>query len=85
MSECTTTRLAAKLSIDLDDLRAAAPTPRATREGWDAFDEGWSRFSNPHPLGSLAAAEWSWGWHEAQAGWQAQKELDAGADPEDYK
>lgn len=67
----------------LDEL--ADPPSRATREGWNAFDDGWSRHSNPYPADTRESDDWAWAWAEARGHHEADMELAAGADPEDYK
>ncbi len=62
-----------------------APPTRAAQEGWAAFDEGWSSYSNPYPPRSPEAAQWGYAWDESAAGAVADRALAAGADPEDYK
>ena len=61
------------------------PPSRATREGWDAFEDGWSRFSNPYPADSKEADDWGWAWAEAQGHAEADAAIRAGADPEDFQ
>lgn len=73
------------VSIDVkwvcDDMKPSA----ATEAGWRAFDEGWSSFSNPYPPGSYEHDEWSFAWQTAEGAMIADREIAAGADPEDYK
>jgi len=76
----------ARFAFDLDVVEAkAAPPSRATREGWAAFADGWSRFSNPYPSGSDEADHWWWAWAEAQGHHETDLAVAAGADPEDFQ
>ena len=71
-------------ALSLGEYIAASP-PLATRQGWQAFDEGWSSHSNPYAAGTPEADEWAYAWYEAESHHRADLELAAGADPEDFK
>jgi hypothetical protein len=73
--------------FEIKELQRESP-PEALVEGWLAFDEGWSSFSNPYPNDDANSdLHWLWsvGWQEAEGAMIADRELAAGADPEDYK